>query len=183
MVGTRRNGNEVVKWFITFPHSGEYTPKSFCLSLFTLACIVSVCGVKETHSDGITPHIHLNLHCKYKLSKVQFLKKIKEIHPDNYMRIDVRPTRESTERAKEGYLSKEAVDIWYYSNDIVKQQKKLEKKLMNWNKRYDSELVGKVNVVETMLKWDYEMSFKENLERNFVYEDKPREDMFVSQDM
>jgi len=174
---TTRNRNAVVKWFITFPHSGEYTPKAFCLSLLTLSCIVSVCGVRETHSDGITPHIHLNLHSKYKLTKVQFLKKIQELHPEDYKRIDIRPTRESPEKAKEGYLSKEGVDIWYYSNDTVKQQKALEKKLTNWNRRYDVELSGKVNVIETMKKWDYEMSFSENKMNNFIYEVEPQLDM------
>lgn len=123
------NRNKVLKWFITFPHSREYTPKSFLLSLFTLACVVSVAGCRETHDDGVTPHLHLNIHLKknYGLTKTQLLKKIENKFPDDFKRIDVRTTRESPKKAKEGYLSKEDADVYYWTDEVHNQEKKKEK--------------------------------------------------------
>lgn len=169
---SRQNRNKVKQWFITFPHSGEYTPKKFLLSIVTLSCIVSACGCVETHEDGITPHIHVNLNHKYGLTKSQFLNKIKGAFPNDYMRIDIRPTRESVERAREGYLSKEAVDVWYYTNDNVLLEKKIKKKIYSWNSM-ENTFMGKINVSKTLENWCHDKDFYENLKTNAVWDTNP----------
>lgn len=167
------NRNKIKKWFITFPHSGEYTPKSFTMALFTLACIVSVVGVPETHEDGITPHIHVNIHLKYGLTKSQFLGKIQRVFPNDYCRIDIRSTRESPKKAKEGYLAKECPRelIWYYENEneILTAEKK--KRLLEYNvcaMTFGTDVWGLISIEQTIPLWDNLLGVRENLVRGNV---------------
>lgn len=189
----RRNGNGCVQWFLTYPHSGEYTPKSFFLTLFTLGCITGVAGCRETHSDGITPHLHLNFKLKYKLTKVQILNKFKRIHPNDYMRINIQTTRQTPDQAREGYLAKEnkVEDIWFWTDDELEEEKKMKKKLEDYNRKckmlssheYGSrtaeEYWGYINVAETLKKnkWNYALNLKENFNNDAVifsiYPDEP----------
>lgn len=131
------NRNRITKWFITFPHSGDLTPSGFIWKLFTECGVLSVAGVKETHEDGITPHLHINVHLvnKYGLSKSNMLLKIKRLFPDDYKRIDIKPTRQSVEKAKQGYLSKEG-DVYYWNNTQLISDKKREKYIYDFKKVY-----------------------------------------------
>lgn len=176
------NRNKVKRWFITFPHSGEYTPDTFLLKIVPLSCIESACGCVETHSDGITPHIHINLHHRYGLTKAQFLNKIRGTFPDDYMRIDIRSTRESVESAREGYLSKESINVWYYTCESEKLKKKIEKRLRRYN--YDClkwdgpsacEFWGLLDVGKSIPIFNNDLSFRENFTLgNVIWIDYPR---------
>ena len=177
------NRNKVKKWFITFPHSGEYTPKNFILSLFTLACIVSCAGCMETHEDGITPHLHVNLHLSYGLTKSQLLGKIRRVFPNDYMRIDVRSTRQSPIKAKEGYLAKEAVDVYFYENNEEKTLAKKKKILLEYNTcamTFDTDVWGLISIDKTIPVWDTLLRVRENLERgNVIWTIKPNDPWWV----
>ena len=165
------NRNKIKKWFITFPHSGEYTPKSFILTLFTLACIVSVAGCVETHEDGITPHIHINVHLKYGLTKAQILGKIRRVFPNDFMRIDVRSTRQSPAKAKDGYLGKECSSVYFHENDTEINLKKKRKRLLEYNvcaMTFGEDVWGLISIDDTIPLWDNMIGVRENLIRGNV---------------
>ncbi len=109
------NRNKVKMWFITFPHSGSYTPEIFCNTLFNRErCITGVAGVQETHDDG-EPHIHLNVKLEFPLTKSQILNSCRIKFPNDYKRIDLRPTRQRYDKAD--YLHKEGnVFFWERPN-------------------------------------------------------------------
>lgn len=189
---TRRsiNRNKVKRWFITFPHSGEYTPETFLLKIVPLSCIESACGCVETHSDGITPHIHINVHHKYGLTKAQFLNKIRASFPNDYQRIDIRSTRESVESARTGYLSKESINVWYYTNENEAKEKKKLKKLKDYNqnclkrRHWGSwEFWGLLDIDKTMPLFNYDLSYKENfLAGNVIWIDEPSNPWWIGED-
>lgn len=183
-----QNRNKVKMWFITFPHSGEYTPQSFITALFTLACIVGVAGCRETHSDGITPHIHINLHLKYGLTSSQLLGKIKRTFPDEYKRIDVRPTRQRPEKAKEEYLAKESTSVYSYSNNVELEKGKVKKMLREYNRAsldlnlYDNHL-GIVNIEATTEKWNLNLTKRENFQCEYiVWVMKPKDPWYMGEE-
>ncbi len=185
------NRNKVKKWFITFPHSGEYTPKSFTLHLFTLACIVAVAGCQETHDDGVTPHLHINIHLNYGLTKTQLLGKIQKKFPDEYKRIDVKSTREFPKSARDGYLSKEDANVWYWTDEIVNLEKKIKKDLGEYNAMSfrtggTDDYIGLMDIDKTILKWNYSLSIKDNCrEGNVIWSYKAKypwyEDGFIQE--
>lgn len=96
------NRNPVKQLFITFPHSTcdkiEFRDKllRFEPDYYKLC--------EEKHQDG-TPHLHAVIRFKNKYSQSHVLKYFKQIFPDDYKRIDVKPVR-SIKKAID-YLSKE----------------------------------------------------------------------------
>ncbi len=179
------NRNKIKKWFITFPHSGDYTPETFTLKLFTKACIICACGVPETHDDGITPHIHVNIHLKYGLTKSQFLGKIKRIYPNDYMRIDIRSTRQNPAKAREGYLSKECPLelVWYYQNNNELDLAKKKKRLLEYNicaMTFGEDVWGLINIDATISLWNINIPVRENLVNgNVIWTIEPTDPWWV----
>lgn len=152
------NRNRIMKWFMTFPHSGEVSPSEFIWKLFTEEGVLSVAGVRETHEDGVTPHLHINVHLcdKYGLSKSNMLLKIQRVFPDDYKRIDIKPTRQSVEKARVGYLSKEG-DVYYWTNKQLVGKKKREKYINELKRVYHRNSMYCIDLEATLLEtnWDY----------------------------
>ncbi len=108
------NRNTIKMWFVTMPHSMEYTPDTLVDKIWgpRERLLEAFSGCKETHADGVTPHIHLNVRLKVKVSGTTLLNRLRVIFPGDYKRIDFRPTREHYDKAD--YLFKEDVApvIW-----------------------------------------------------------------------
>ena len=113
------NRNAVKQFFITFPNSsGVATKESFLCKIWTESQMVSFCVVEELHESG-EPHLHANIKLRYATTKAKLLRKLVKCFPNDYKRIDVRPTRETPDRAREGYLSKDCnPGDCFYKKDI-----------------------------------------------------------------
>ncbi|KPA15700.1 hypothetical protein MHK_004093, partial [Candidatus Magnetomorum sp. HK-1] len=96
------NRNPVKQLFITFPHSVCDKCKFRDDLLRFEPDYYKVC--EEKHKDG-TPHLHAVVRFKNKYSKAFVLRHFKEIYPDDYKRIDVKPVRSIKKSIQ--YLSKE----------------------------------------------------------------------------
>lgn len=96
------NRNPVRQLFITFPHSScdKNTFRDFLIQFSPDYYKVA----EETHQDG-TPHLHAVVKFKNKFSCAHVIKKFKDIYPDDYKRLDVKPVRSIKNSIK--YLSKE----------------------------------------------------------------------------
>lgn len=119
------NRNCIKQWFITFPQCGNVKVEEFLRHSWTSVQLEEYSGVVEKHdTDGV--HIHVNIKLKYGLSKAKMLNLMRIKYPDAYKRIDIRPTRQSCAKAKEGYLSKEGGEVFSKIQDIesVKAKKK-----------------------------------------------------------
>jgi len=96
--------------------------------------IEGLSGCEETHEDG-SPHIHINVKLKHGVSKANLLNRLRKKYPNDYKRIDIRPTRQNFKQAD--YLFKEdlAPYSWenpdYVTGGIV-SQKKWRQKAENW---------------------------------------------------
>lgn len=97
------NRNKCKQWFYTFPQTTE-EKHIFRDKLQKIHSLKYYKIVQETHKDG-GKHLHAVIVLKNGLSKSQILKKLKNIYPDCYKRIDVQSTR-SIKHAIQ-YLSKE----------------------------------------------------------------------------
>lgn len=96
------NRNPVKQLFITFPKS-NVDKQTFRDALLRFEpSYYKVC--EEKHKDG-TPHLHAVVKFKNKYSKAYVLKHFKELYPDDYKRIDVKPVRSIKNSI--AYLSKE----------------------------------------------------------------------------
>lgn len=163
------NRNKVVKWFITFPHSGSWTPQSFTEILFSYPGIVAVAGCQETHEDGVTPHIHINIHLeqKYGLTKAQLLRKITAKFPDDFKRIDIRPTYDSAVKARDGYLSKEDANVWFWNSDVRDRERRIKRDIQWYNKQVvkmmNPIVWGIIDEDKSKSKWNPDASILDNL--------------------
>lgn len=96
------NRNPVKQLFLTFPHS-TVDKCTFRDQLLRFEPdYYSVC--EEKHKDG-TPHLHAVVRFKNKYSKAYVVKYFKELYPEDYKRIDVKPVRSIKNSI--AYLSKE----------------------------------------------------------------------------
>lgn len=96
------NRNPVKQLFLTFPHS-TCDKQQFRDDLLRFEPdYYKVC--EEKHKDG-TPHLHAIVRFKSKYSKAFVLRHFKELYPNDYKRIDIKPVR-SIKNAIQ-YLSKE----------------------------------------------------------------------------
>lgn len=99
------NRNPVKQLFITFPHS-TVDKQTFRDTLLRFdPDYYKVC--EEKHKDG-TPHLHAVVRFKNKYSKTFILNYYKELYPDDYKRIDIKPIRSIKNAIN--YLSKEDGD-------------------------------------------------------------------------
>lgn len=98
-----KNRNKIKQWFITYPqwHDSKNNLRDCLISNFDID-YYKVC--QETHEDG-NPHFHAVIRLRKPLSKSQILKKFKELYPNKYKRIDVKPVRSIKHSLQ--YLSKE----------------------------------------------------------------------------
>lgn len=96
------NRNPIKQVFITLPHShiDKSTLRDFLLQFSPE--YYKVC--EEKHKDG-TPHLHAVVKFVNKYSCAHIIKQFKNVYPDDYKRLDVKPVR-SIKRSIE-YLSKE----------------------------------------------------------------------------
>lgn len=99
-------------WFLTFPQSGERDTE-WIFNLFPKGDYhyKEVAGVMEQHDDG-NPHLHFAMNLKRPLTKVQLLKKIEHIEPNDWKRIHVESGRLGVKSVYEGYLSKEGTPFY-----------------------------------------------------------------------
>ena len=114
------NRNKVKSWFLTYPHSGDTTPDGFIDLLFTPRerMIEGWSGCKETHENG-EPHLHANVKLKHGISKANLLNRMRQIFPETYKRIDIRPTRQHYGKAD--YLFKEDLHPVEWTNPDFKE--------------------------------------------------------------
>lgn len=130
------NRNCVKQFFITFPNSsGVCTKETFLSCVWTDTQLDSFCVVEEHHESG-EPHLHANIKLKYGMPKQKVLKKMERCFPNDYKRIDVRPTRETPDKARQGYLSKEgSPEDCFYKKDLRGKRNFLEWLIYAGNKR------------------------------------------------
>lgn len=95
----KRNGHPCIKWFITFPQSGDLKKEDLHLPPTTFKFIC-----KEKHEDG-KPHLHASIVLMYKKSKPKFIEWFQESYPNDWKRIKVDPTKELVNTIN--YCSKE----------------------------------------------------------------------------
>ena len=109
------NRNKVKSWFVTFPHSGSATPEIFSSYVWQPRerLIEGLSGCEETHEDG-SPHIHMNIKLKHGISKANLLNRLRQKYPNDYKRIDIRPTRQNFKQAD--YLFKEDLAPYSWEN-------------------------------------------------------------------
>lgn len=98
------NRNKIKQWFLTYPqwkNESKLDVRDKLLSSYNID-YYKVC--KETHEDG-NPHFHAVIRLRVPMSKSQIIKKFKDIYPNDYKRIDVKPVRSIKHSLQ--YLSKE----------------------------------------------------------------------------
>lgn len=99
-------------WFLTFPQSGERDTE-WIFKVFPKGDYhyKEVAGVMELHDDG-KPHLHFAMNLKHPLTKVQFIKKLERLEPNDWKRIHVETGRKGVKSVFEGYLSKEGTPFY-----------------------------------------------------------------------
>lgn len=109
---SKRNGNEIKQWFITFPQSNDVSKETFIKSLPPLSAYrIS----REDHEDGGF-HLHASIKLKSKgLTKPKLLRWIERKWPNDYLRIHVKPTR--SWKNAEDYSYKEDPDTIFFDED------------------------------------------------------------------
>lgn len=110
------NRNPIKQWAITFPQSGDVARKEFADS-FPPA--VEVVCAQEKHADGGN-HLHLGIKLKKGISKSKLLNWIEVKWPNDYLRINIQPTRDTTNWGD--YCMKEDPDC--YTVKVLKSKKK-----------------------------------------------------------
>jgi len=98
------NRNKIKQWFFTYPqwiNETKLDVRDKILSSYNID-YYKIC--KETHQDG-NPHFHAVIRMRESISKSQIIKKFKDIYPNDYKRIDVKPVRSIKHSLQ--YLSKE----------------------------------------------------------------------------
>lgn len=157
------NRNKVKSWFVTFPHSGSATPEVFSSYVWQPRerMIEGLSGCEETHEDG-SPHIHINVKLKHGVSKANLLNRLRTKYPNDYKRIDIRPTRQNFKQAD--YLYKEDLSPYSWENPDYQQGgvvslKKARQKAYNWYSKSRELLSGiwddwRLDVNKTMEVWD-----------------------------
>ncbi len=101
---TKNNRNKIKQWFITYPQwlkQSKIDVRDILISSYSID-YYKIC--KETHEDG-NPHFHAVIRLRESMSKSQIIKRSKDIYPNDYKRIDVKPVRSIKHSLQ--YLSKE----------------------------------------------------------------------------
>ena len=98
------NRNKIKQWFLTYPQWKNESKLDIRDNLISSYSINYYKICKETHEDG-NPHFHAVIRLRESMSKSQILKRFKDIYPNDYKRIDVKPVRSIKHSLQ--YLSKE----------------------------------------------------------------------------
>lgn len=119
------NRNPVKQLFITFPHSTVDKQEFRDMLLRFEPDYYKIC--EEKHKDG-SPHLHAVIRFKNKYSQSFIIKYFKEVLPDDYKRIDVKPVRSIKNSI--AYVSKEdenPLESGSYSSNRNPQRNQLDK--------------------------------------------------------
>jgi len=104
MTKQNNNRNKIKQWFITYPQWLKQSKIDIRDSLLLSYSIDYYKICKETHEDG-NPHFHAVIRLRESMSKSQIIKRFKDLYPNDYKRIDVKPVRSIKHSLQ--YLSKE----------------------------------------------------------------------------
>ncbi len=171
------NRNKVKSWFVTFPHSGSATPEVFSSYVWQPRerMIEGLSGCEETHEDG-SPHIHINVKLKHGVSKANLLNRLRQKYPNDYKRIDIRPTRQNFNKAD--YLFKEDLAPYTWENPEYMSGGTFQK---NKERNRVQKVYERLNGVYGEAKWlvwnGYTLNVDKNMERYdlWVEEDASRQ--------
>ena len=130
-----RDSTKKVQWFITYP---KFEVKEKKELLDSLPPLDYAFVVEETHEDG-TPHYHASIKLKKGLTKQQMLKWMQGKYPDDYKRIDWKPTR-ALDKA-ETYLKKEDPSPLVLGS--IERKKREEKMQCQIQKEFNEEMSKK----------------------------------------
>lgn len=108
-----RNGNKIKQWFITLPtwttirDTTSDTCKSICeefpKAIYSLAC-------QEAHESENSYHYHLLLILRFPISKINFIKWIKDKFPADFQRVKIEPCKSVNDAID--YIRKESTVIY-----------------------------------------------------------------------